>query len=311
MTKEYRETTHGHGTTEAVLVANEGQRVMTSNYWRTEMARQGLYYCSGNAGALRLFVPDRGRNDIEEMKTGRQVIVTHGYDLRTNASAYEIMFEDDSECPFFISVSDKQVDRSLAELLDTDETRDFIVYSDGPQEELRLTARFRSAPTLPYLKAWGQVSSSAAGNRTSCVEQCRVGPDTRAFGEKLLALRRSIKDERRKHAAQVLVLEKRIGDEVAKNASVASERDRLITDNAHLTALRTPERTMELEQLLIERDSMIINLKTELATSGDSAELLSMTIEDLEKANRTMKKILIRHGINPYPTGSEDMPKAA
>lgn len=40
-----------------ITIANDGQRLVETNYWTLPHAQRGLCYLTANAGALRLLVP--------------------------------------------------------------------------------------------------------------------------------------------------------------------------------------------------------------------------------------------------------------
>ena len=65
-------------TQETLTITNDGPRILTTNYWDTEHARGGKYYCSVNAGAIRILVPPQRAADIEEWNACRYVIVSRG-----------------------------------------------------------------------------------------------------------------------------------------------------------------------------------------------------------------------------------------
>ena len=66
----------GNGKT--LTITNDGPRIVTTNYWDTEHACGGKYYCSVNAGAIRILVPPQRAADIEEWNACRYVIVSRG-----------------------------------------------------------------------------------------------------------------------------------------------------------------------------------------------------------------------------------------
>src|ERR1700744_5802447 len=41
-----------------ITIANDGQNLITTNYWDSEYAKMGLIYLTWNAGAARLLLPD-------------------------------------------------------------------------------------------------------------------------------------------------------------------------------------------------------------------------------------------------------------
>lgn len=41
-----------------ITISNDGQKIVSTNYWDTEHAKRGFLYLSWNAGAGRLLLPD-------------------------------------------------------------------------------------------------------------------------------------------------------------------------------------------------------------------------------------------------------------
>ena len=59
-------------------LANQGQKIVSTNFWDTEMARRGYAYLSWNAGAARLLLPGALGPAVREMKSAKYVIVSRG-----------------------------------------------------------------------------------------------------------------------------------------------------------------------------------------------------------------------------------------
>lgn len=144
-----------------ISIQNEAAHVVGSNYWESEIARKGILWCSVNAGALRLLVPNSKYPYIAEMRTANEVIITYGERQVTGAMAYEFLFEDGSNAPFVFTTGKNSVDRPLTAANFGSDARPLLVYSAGPKLELTLNARFRTAPRLPFLKPWGWNGNSS------------------------------------------------------------------------------------------------------------------------------------------------------
>ncbi|WP_229706631.1 hypothetical protein [Shewanella inventionis] len=105
---------------------------------------------SWNAGAARLLVPESQKHSIQEMMSAEYVIITRGkYQGR---DALEILFEDNTDSPYSITVSAEQTDR----LLPDDEAGVSCVLSVWMKSghALTLPAKYRVKDTLPCLAPW-------------------------------------------------------------------------------------------------------------------------------------------------------------
>lgn len=89
---------------EILIIKNNGQEILETNYWSMPHAKNGFCYLSWNAGAARLLVPLKMTPAIAEMKTGKSVEITYRDDM------IDIMFDDASEYPFVISIKNTQTD---------------------------------------------------------------------------------------------------------------------------------------------------------------------------------------------------------
>lgn len=88
---------------------NSGHLLQRTNYFDSPAALNGQFYLSWNANCARLLVPDNQKHLLQEMKTGKRVeieIITGGINL---------VFDDDTETPFVITLAKEQCDRVLTE----------------------------------------------------------------------------------------------------------------------------------------------------------------------------------------------------
>lgn len=93
----------------AITISNDGPAIADTNYWQSEHAARGLCYLSGNAGVWRLLVPPAAAAMLEEMRTGRPVIIEPARDPR----CWAIVFDDGSDAPFVVELDRRQVDRAM------------------------------------------------------------------------------------------------------------------------------------------------------------------------------------------------------
>jgi len=133
-----------------ITIANDNQNIIETNYFELEHAKKGFVYLSWNAGAGRLLVPDSQELNINEMKTGKLVIVSSG--KWRGRDALELLFEDYTDAPYSINIVADQTDRLLPEI---DQGGGFVVSiwtKKGKQFEL--PAKYRIVDSLPCLKEW-------------------------------------------------------------------------------------------------------------------------------------------------------------
>jgi hypothetical protein len=92
-----------------ITIGNDGPEIGSTNYWDTSAARAGLCYLSGNAGALRLLVPQAlADRCLPEMRTGKRVAIEVSMH---SPQCVDVVFEDGTQTPFCIALDRRQVDR--------------------------------------------------------------------------------------------------------------------------------------------------------------------------------------------------------
>lgn len=132
---------------------NVKQRLVSTNYWDSELARAGFVFLSWNAGAARLLLPDSMKSAIHEMRTARHVVITRGpWDAMCGREGLELLFDDDTDEPYCLTIGVGQTDRILPA---RDEGRDSVVIvltQEG--EALRLPGKYRRVDAIPCLEPW-------------------------------------------------------------------------------------------------------------------------------------------------------------
>lgn len=93
-----------------IEIANDGGNIASTNYWRTDAARQGFCYLSGNAGVWRLLVPPAAEYLLPDMRTGQRASIERSV-RRTDC--IDIVFDDGTTQPFSLSLDRRHVDRAL------------------------------------------------------------------------------------------------------------------------------------------------------------------------------------------------------
>jgi hypothetical protein len=83
---------------------------LETTYFDTDMCRKGFYYLVHNNGKYFLLLPKWNERVINEMETGKTVIITRGSHEGIKDS-FEIVFDDGSENPYSVLLRDEQFTR--------------------------------------------------------------------------------------------------------------------------------------------------------------------------------------------------------
>lgn len=150
----YMDTTHfmleeaEQSATGLLVFGNHGGDIINTNYFDSAMGKAGMYYLSGNAGVVRLLVPDSEVQQIFEMRTGKLCVVTSG--VYRGQSSVEIMFDDGTRAPFAIYISIGQSDFRVG----TDRDRKTLAVWTRSGKVAEWPVYQRAARNLPHLQPW-------------------------------------------------------------------------------------------------------------------------------------------------------------
>jgi hypothetical protein len=134
-----------------LMFGNNGEAIASTNYWDSDQAQDGCCFLSWNAGTGRLLVPDVLVSAIAEMRTAKYVIVSRGpWRTHGGRTAIELLFEDGSNSPFVLTITEQQTDRLLPKS-DEKGKFDVVIWSrDG--EQLRRPGHYRIVKSIPCLR---------------------------------------------------------------------------------------------------------------------------------------------------------------
>ncbi|HEV7672603.1 MAG TPA: hypothetical protein VGS22_29135 [Thermoanaerobaculia bacterium] len=138
-----------------IKTTNEGQAIVESSYWTSDLARAGKVYASVNAGAVRVLLPPQLRELPEEVASAQYALLSRGpWPAQQLAEAVEILWEDGSQSPYALHLDVASFDLlpanpGLEEWLVATWDQD-----DAGRPRLRTqhTCFWRRVPTLPWLK---------------------------------------------------------------------------------------------------------------------------------------------------------------
>lgn len=135
----------------ALVIKNNGQEILSSNFWDSDTAS---FFLSVNAGAARLLVPDSRIDEVQKMMTARRVIISRGPCWpRADKDAIEIIFDNGSNTTYSIQLMAEQTD----DLIPNSMHGSSIVFSAWRKNAVKLfdrPAKFRTVIRLPCLEEW-------------------------------------------------------------------------------------------------------------------------------------------------------------
>ena len=142
----------------------------STNYFDSRRATCGAFFLSWNAGAGRLLVPDNREPTVREMGTAEHVILNSGpWNAMGGFDALELLFEDNSDAPFAITMGANQSDHALP---DSDQrSKLYIAVWTRGGMRLRLPARYRKVLEIPCFAGWRKHSSSPEPHQKSLPEK--------------------------------------------------------------------------------------------------------------------------------------------
>jgi len=140
-----------------IEIQNHGPLIITTNYWESEQAAVGKFYCSVNAGAIRVLVPAVHREAIEDMRAARHVILSRGPWLDQGlAEAVELLFDDETNSPFALHLSPESFDLLPVE---PPAGREWVLSAwnekkSRPHKAVERPCYWRRVPRIPWLRPW-------------------------------------------------------------------------------------------------------------------------------------------------------------
>jgi hypothetical protein len=136
-----------------ISTANNGSRIVSTNYWGSSLEAAGIFYISVNAGAIRLLVPRGSESAVNEMKTAKEVVVSRGMDSQNNnRDSLELLFDDHSDNPFAIFSPIDACDRWLTEEGPLSEFTVWTLKNGSPKCRITRRGVYRKVASLPYMK---------------------------------------------------------------------------------------------------------------------------------------------------------------
>jgi len=138
-----------------IITKNQGQRIISTNYWDMDHAKRGYFYLTWNAGAGRLLIPDSQKSALHEMKNATEVIVSRGsWQDQDGREALELLWEDGTDTPYMITLVSEQCDRLIP---DTEQGGGFVITAwTRAGLKQRWPGKYRIVGSLPCMQPWSE-----------------------------------------------------------------------------------------------------------------------------------------------------------
>ncbi|MDQ2077445.1 hypothetical protein [Marinimicrobium sp. ABcell2] len=133
-----------------ITMENEGQLIVRTNYWDSDLAQAGFFFLSWNARAGRLLIPQAHESSLNDMLSAQCVIISRG--PWRDREGLELLFEDNTDNPYAIRLGVEQCDRLIP---DSEQGGGFVVAlwtRDGLKAWL--PGKYRTVKQLPCLEPW-------------------------------------------------------------------------------------------------------------------------------------------------------------
>lgn len=89
-----------------ITIKNDGKEIIETDYFDSELNQAGKFFLSINAGAFRLLVPDVFSETIK-----KELQLTEYIEISKDAFFTNILFEDHSDNPYQIQMTNNSLDR--------------------------------------------------------------------------------------------------------------------------------------------------------------------------------------------------------
>ena len=89
---------------------NKNGFITDTTYWDTDYCKEGYYHLVFNMGTYSLLIPENKDDLLTELTEAQSVVITRG-NYNGKSDYFEVMFEDNTETPYMILLSNEQFSR--------------------------------------------------------------------------------------------------------------------------------------------------------------------------------------------------------
>src|ERR1700722_8109784 len=140
-----------------IQISNHGPLIISTNYWESELARNGKLFVSTNAGAIRVLLPPQFYEEINDMRSASECVLSRGpWPEGGQPEAIEIMWDDGSDTPYALYLTPESFDMLPATPEPGREwTCTVWTAKDGkPHKSLERRCHWRRVEHIPSLAPW-------------------------------------------------------------------------------------------------------------------------------------------------------------
>lgn len=143
-----------------IAISNHGPLITATNYFDHPICTErSLVWCSVNAGAIRVLLPQPTWGILTDMRAGKVCVLSRGpWPAARLPDAVEIMWDDGTQSPFALHFSPESFDLLPGEPpKDQEWVCSVYVRKDGrPHKALERKCHWRRVPSIPWMKPWGK-----------------------------------------------------------------------------------------------------------------------------------------------------------
>lgn len=154
-----------------IQIRNNGPEILSTNFWDSPANRKGIVVVSLNAGTFRLLLPDALGEMVDEMATGKEVVIAKG--LVRGLRAYSFLFDDGTDNPFLLRVGENQFGGVVPADGEHGKAVRVSAWVRGPRKVLDLPGRF----CVRGRRAGASADLIRRAGLEGCVDQERTYPE--------------------------------------------------------------------------------------------------------------------------------------
>lgn len=142
---------------DGLRIENDGPDIKRTNYWGSAYDRAGKYFCSCNAGTVRILIPHSSTRVIDEWLLTDYVILSRGpWPAKEVAEAVELLFEDHTNNSYVLTLTSESFDVLPAQP-EPGRSWTFSAWiwkEQVPRKVLERPIRWRRVKQIPDLSVW-------------------------------------------------------------------------------------------------------------------------------------------------------------
>lgn len=139
---------------EALTIAWDSTRkeIASTNYFDLSSSKCGLIFLAGNKNVFHLLIPEcQEQTVLEEIKTGKNCVISVCPNAREDEETFDLMFDDNSPNPYTIRLAITQAVITMGPSKDRNEQFILKVLTKGLKKVIEMPAHYRAVEKLEKL----------------------------------------------------------------------------------------------------------------------------------------------------------------